>query len=144
MSEGGETFGKYQLVRRLAFGGMAEIFLARLQGEQGFAKKVVLKRILPQFGSDENFVRMFTDEAVIAARLTHPNVVQVYDFGDVDGVYFIAMEWVDGIDLSQVIKQLRRKESALSPVQVAAIGEGICRGLGYAHNFADDDGRPLQ
>lgn len=144
MGEGVETFGKYQLVRRLAFGGMAEIFLARLQGEQGFAKRVVLKRILPQYGTDENFVRMFIDEAVIAARLTHPNVVQVYDFGDVNGVYYIAMEWVDGLDLSQVLKKQGAANQSLSAAQVAAIGEGICRGLGYAHNFAEDDGRALQ
>ena len=139
-----QQFGKYSLTRRLAFGGMAEIFLASLQGAQGFQKKVVLKRILPQFGTDPQFVSMFIDEAVIAARLTHPNVVQIYDFGDVDGVYFIAMEYVDGADLRQLVRNAVTKGRLLLPAEVAALGEGICAGLSYAHNFADDDGTPLR
>ena len=84
-----EKFGKYELLRRLAFGGMAEIFLARLLGESGFSKQLVVKRILPQFGEDAQFVKMFIDEAVLAAYINHPNVVQVYDFGSTDNVYFI-------------------------------------------------------
>src|SRR5688572_24795168 len=100
-----ETFGKYELVRRLAFGGMAEIFLAAQRGAGGFEKRVVVKRILPQFSSDPQFTRMFIDEAVVAGRLSHPNLVQVYDFGDVEGVYFMAMEYVDGADLRHLLRQ---------------------------------------
>jgi serine/threonine protein kinase len=79
-----EQFGKYELLKRLAFGGMAEIFLARLRGEAGFSKQLVVKRILPQFGEDAHFVKMFIDEAVLAAHINHPNVVQIYDFGSTD------------------------------------------------------------
>jgi eukaryotic-like serine/threonine-protein kinase len=139
----GERFGKYELERRLAFGGMAEIFVAALHGEKGFAKRVVLKRILPQFGADPSFVSMFIDEAVLAARLTHPNVVQVYDFGEVDGVFYIAMELVDGADLRRLLRSAAEKHRALSAAEVAAIGEGLCRALSYAHAAAADDGRPL-
>jgi serine/threonine-protein kinase len=119
---------------------MAEIFLAALHGDEGFEKRVVLKRILPQFSSDPPFVQMFVDEAVLAARIAHSNVVQVYDFGNVDGMYFIAMEWVDGVDLRRL---LAADGSRLTAVEVAAIGEGVARGLAHAHNLADDDGAPL-
>ena len=138
-----QLFGKYRLVRRLAFGGMAEIFLARLVGDQGFEKTLVLKRILPQFSSDPDFTRMFVDEAVLAARLTHPNVAQIYDFGEVDGIFFITMELVDGADLRRVIKGAFERGRGLSPVEVAAIGEGMARGLAYVHGLETEDGKSL-
>ncbi|MEZ0311329.1 MAG: serine/threonine protein kinase, partial [Myxococcota bacterium] len=138
-----QVFGKYRLVRRLAFGGMAEIFLARLVGDQGFEKTLVLKRILPQFSSDPDFTRMFVDEAVLAARLTHPNVAQIYDFGEVDGIYFITMELVDGADLRRVIKGAFERGRGLLAVEVAAIGEGMARGLAYVHALETDDGKSL-
>jgi serine/threonine-protein kinase len=119
---------------------MAEIFLAALHSDEGFEKRVVLKRILPQLSSDPPFVQMFIDEAVLAARIAHSNVVQVYDFGNVDGIYFIAMEWVDGVDLRRVLATDRTR---LTAAEVAAIGEGVARGLAHAHNLADDDGAPL-
>ena len=136
-------FGKYQLIRRLAFGGMAEIFLARLHGEGGFSKELVVKRILPQFGEDEDFVRMFIDEAVLAAHINHPNVVQIYDFGSHEGVYFIAMEYIDGIDLRQLLKRARNGRRALHPAEVAAIGEQVAAGLYFAHCAKDAEGRAL-
>lgn len=139
----GEPFGKYQLLRRLAFGGMAEIFLAAYRGVEGFEKRVVVKRILPQFSADPTFVRMFIDEAVLAARLTHANVVQVYDFGSVDGTYYIAMEWVDGVDLRRVLRASKERRRRLEAAEVAAIGEGVARGLAYAHAVAGEDGAPL-
>lgn len=139
-----KQFGKYELVRRLAFGGMAEIFLARLRGEGGFSKKLVVKRILPQFGEDEQFVRMFVDEAVLAAHINHPNVVQVYDFGSAEGVYFIAMEYVDGADLRQILSTLLKHGEVVSPAQVAALGEGVAAGLASAHEATDPEGRPLK
>ncbi len=138
-----QLFGKYRLVRRLAFGGMAEIFLARLVGDQGFEKTLVLKRILPQFSSDPDFTRMFVDEAVLAARLTHPNVAQIYDFGEVDGIYFITMELVDGADLRRIIKSAFERGRGLSAVEVAAIGEGMARGLAYVHALETEDGKSL-
>jgi len=144
MTDGGaENFGRYELGRRLAFGGMAEIFLAVLRRDQGFAKTVVLKRILSQFGADPEFVRMFIDEAVLAARLSHPNVVQVYDFGNVEGVYFIAMEFVDGVDLRRLLRGAAENRVPVPLADIASIGESVCRGLAYAHEAADDHGAPL-
>src|SRR5688572_20205058 len=95
--------GPYTLLRRLAIGGMAEIFLARRDGPAGFAKVVALKKILPHLSSLREFVDMFLDEARIAARLSHPHIVQIYDFGEFDENYFIAMEYVPGEDLLSVI-----------------------------------------
>lgn len=139
----GEQFGKYRLLRRLAFGGMAEISLASLRRDAGFEKKVVLKRILQQLGEDPTFVQMFIDEAVLAARLTHPNIVQVYDFGDVESVYFLAMEYVDGADLRCMLRELGERGRAFGFAEVAAIGEGVAKGLSYAHNLLDDNGAAL-
>src|SRR5947209_1010052 len=85
------AFGKYTLLTKLATGGMAEIFLAQLRAIAGFEKQVVIKRILPHYADDADFVAMFLDEAKITARITHPNVCQVYELGSVDGQYFIAM-----------------------------------------------------
>src|SRR5580658_10458385 len=86
------TLGRYSLLTKLATGGMAEIFLARLQGSMGFEKLVVIKRILDSYAEDPDFVSMFLDEAQIASQLNHPNIVQIYDLGDEEGTYFIAME----------------------------------------------------
>ncbi len=138
-----QLFGKYRLVRRLAYGGMAEIFLAQLIGDEGFQKSVVLKRILPQFSADPDFTRMFVDEAVLAAKLTHPNVAQVYDFGQVNGTYFITMEHVDGTDLRKLIRAATERNRVLTAIEVAAIGEGMAKGLSYVHAVDNDDGRPL-
>ena len=93
-------FGKYSLVARLATGGMAEIFLARLQGAAGFEKLVCIKRILPHLARDKQFVAMFLDEARIAARISHPNVCQVFELGEIDGSYYIAMEYLEGVPLA--------------------------------------------
>ena len=138
-----EPFGRYGLLRRLAVGGMAEIFLAALHGDEGFEKKVVLKRILPHLGQDADFVRMFIDEAMVASRLSHPNIIEVYDFGHAEGSYFMAMEYVEGIDLHQVLQQAKVLGQRLTVAEVAAIGERIARGLAYTHNLIDDDGVPL-
>lgn len=139
-----QRFGKYRLLRRLAFGGMAEIFLAQLERDAGFAKKVVIKRILPHLGADTDFVSMFQDEARLAANLNHPNVVQVYDFGAIDGTYFIAMEYVEGADLRRLLKGAADRKRPLSPAEVAALGEGVARGLAHAHALTDDASRPLE
>ena len=109
----GELFGKYELVRKLATGGMAEIWLARQRGMQGFEKPVVIKRILPHLSTDENFLRMFLDEGKMAASLNHPNIVQIYDLGCIDDQYFIAMEYVDGVDISTVLHAGRAKKMPL-------------------------------
>ncbi len=138
----GIPFGKYQLVKRLARGGMAEVFLAKQSGPEGFNRLVALKRILPHLVDSQDFVRMFLDEARLAAQLSHPNVVHIYDFGKVDEHYFIAMEYVPGVHAGTLIKQAEKER--LPDVLVARIGADACAGLNYAHELRDDEGRPLQ
>src|SRR5205809_6883315 len=91
--------GKYKLVRLIASGGMAEVYLARQAGAAGFEKLVCLKRILPHLARDKQFVEMFLNEARLAARLDHPNIVSIFDLGEANGNYFIAMEFIDGPSL---------------------------------------------
>ncbi|HZN92186.1 MAG TPA: protein kinase, partial [Myxococcales bacterium] len=99
-----ETYGSYQLIKRLATGGMAQIYLARQKGPEGFEKLLVVKRILPHLAENADFVRMFLDEARIAARLNHPNIVQIFNLGAQDDSYFIAMEYIHGEDVRRVWK----------------------------------------
>ncbi len=140
MSEG-VAFGNYRLLRRLARGGMAEVFLARQQGVEGFERRVAIKRILPHLSDSSEFRTMFLDEARLAAQLSHPNIIHIYDFGRVEDFYFIAMEYVDGVDLGRLIKQA--KVSPLPYELIARIMADICAGLHYAHNVSDDGGKRL-
>ncbi|MCA9706664.1 MAG: serine/threonine protein kinase [Myxococcales bacterium] len=135
--------GKYQLIRRLATGGMAEIYLARAAAIEGFEKLVVLKRILPQYAESEAFIRMFLAEARLAATLHHPNIVQVYDIGEDDGAYFFAMEYVQGVDLRQLFAAARRAGRELPLQHVLHVITGLCAGLHYAHEMKDTSGAPL-
>ena len=105
--------GKYRVIRQLAEGGMGEIFLGVAEGESGFEKVVVLKRILSQKVDDRLAVRMFLDEARLMATLNHPNIVQVYDFGTADGAHFFAMEYVHGEDLRRIMKAATLADRAL-------------------------------
>ena len=146
--EDGETlpkrFGKYTLLRRLALGGMAELFLALQRSVAGFEKLVVVKRVLPELASDEAFVAMLLQEARIAATLTHPNIAQVYDVGHAEGRYFIAMEHVHGEDLRSIVRQMKKKEVRSFPLEhTIAIVLGCCKGLAYAHDQRDLDGNEL-
>src|SRR6185503_3972324 len=139
----GSRLGKYEIVKRLATGGMAEIFLARVSGLPGFQKMVVIKRILPQLATKSDFIEMFLDEARIAATLQHPNVVQMYDVGVVDGNYFIAMEYLHGEDVRSLMKALYKKEEKLPLEHALNILIGISSGLHYAHEKVGFDGKPL-
>ncbi len=138
-----EKLGKYQLLKKLATGGMAEVFLARSEGARGFAKTVVVKRILPQFVEDARFVEMFLGEATIAAHMNHPNVVQVFDFGEADGQYYLAMEYIDGPNLRGLDKALRMKGQQLSIAQACRIVAFAAEGLQYAHDLLGEDGQPF-
>src|ERR1041385_4931222 len=105
------TFGKYYLTERLAVGGMAEIYKAKLRGVGGFERPMVVKQILPQLARNQAFVDMFIDEARIAVSLTHANLVQVYELGKLDGIYFISMEYVQGKDLAEILERaFKRKQ----------------------------------
>src|SRR3954465_11862681 len=101
----GDKLGKYDLIRQIAIGGMAELYLARTVGIEGFEKLVVVKRILPQFATNASFVNMFLNEARLAATLQHPNIASVYDIGVDEGDYFFAMEYVHGEDLDRISLQ---------------------------------------
>jgi len=138
-----ETLGGYDLLRRLGSGGMAEVHLARANGIEGFQKLVVLKQILPHLSRDKHFVRMFLEEARLAALLDHPNVVQVFDLGKEEGEYFFTMEFVYGENLSGLIKGLRKVGQPLAFEHVVTIGLGVAAGLHYAHERVGFDGRPL-
>jgi serine/threonine protein kinase len=134
---------RYEPLKKLATGGMAEIYLAKQGGLEGFEKVVVLKRILPHLASDEEFVNMFLDEARIAAKLSHPNVVQIYDLGKADNTYYIAMEYVSGRNVQHLITKQQTFGGYLPVEHVCRIIAGVCDGLHYAHARKDYDGKPL-
>jgi len=137
------AYGRYQLVQRIGAGGMAEVFRALMMGPEGFQRELVVKRILPNFCDNAEFIQMFINEAKISALLTHPNIVQVYEFGKADDSYFIAMESVNGVTLRAVLTKLR-EEKSLMPFTIAAdIARQVCLGLDYAHSMRSPDGKPL-
>jgi serine/threonine protein kinase len=138
-----KRIGKYQILKKMATGGMAEIYIAVARGIEGFEKLVVLKRILPQLASNPSFVNMFLDEARIAATLQHPNVVQVYDIENVDNNYLFSMEYLHGADLHKIGRSLRQKRRGLPIDQAIAIMLGATAGLHYAHDKRGIDGKHL-
>ncbi|QRN94359.1 serine/threonine protein kinase [Archangium violaceum] len=133
---------KLQVIRRLGQGGMAEVFLARQVGVKGFEKFVVMKKILPQFAENAEFVDMLFAEARANARFTHPNVVQTFDVGMNDGVAYILMEYVRGPDLKKLMTELRRKGLALPMEHALRIVAETAAGLHYAHSYVDPAGVP--
>ncbi|MSP59631.1 MAG: serine/threonine protein kinase [Myxococcales bacterium] len=134
-------FGNYVLVSQIGKGGMAEVYKAKSGGVQGFQKTVCVKRILRQHTDDAHFVEMFVNEAKISARLSHPNIVQVHELGEVDGEFFMAMEFVHGRDLLRVMRALGADGGTAPPPAVAAyIAREMCRALAHAHDHVGDDG----
>lgn len=146
MSEGADSqFGKYELLDRIAAGGMAEIFKARYSPAQGVTKQVVIKKILPHYAANRSFIQMFTNEARIAMGLSHGNIAQVFDFGEIDGDYFIAMELVDGQPLSKVLKRAKALGIPSLPAEFAIfITLEALKGLHYAHTRNDESGKPMK
>jgi serine/threonine-protein kinase len=137
------TFGRYQLLERIAIGGMAEIFRARQSGAMGFEKILVVKRILPHLAADREFLAMFLDEAKLQATLSHPKIVQVFEFGEVDGQYYIALELVEGVDCLGLLRACAHKRQRL-PVRLAVfIATEVLDALDYAHHKRGPDGAPL-
>ena len=143
MAQRGVRFGKYVLLNRLAVGGMAEIFLARQEGLEGFEKTICIKRIRPHLSSQPSFVRMFLNEAKLAAQLNHPNIVQIYDLGRINDSYFIAMEFVSGRDMSRIIPKAEKKNIPFPMIYALKIASNTCEGLYYAHTRTDAYGNPL-
>ncbi len=139
-----KDYGRYRLLKKLATGGMAEVFLAQQKGLEGFEKLLVIKRILPHLADDQEFVSMFLNEARIAARFNHPNIVQIYDLGKEEDTYFIAMEFIHGEDLGRIMRKAWQARAWI-PVPIALrIIASVCEGLYYAHTKTDEHGNPLK
>ncbi|NVB84085.1 MAG: serine/threonine protein kinase [Kofleriaceae bacterium] len=139
----GEHLGKYVLVGELAKGGMAELFLALHKGPEGFLKVVVVKRVLPHLTQNAEFVQMFADEARLAARLEHANIVRTWEFGASQGNYFTVMEYLAGEDLANVLRRLAESRQVLSIQAACTIALEVCKALHFAHELTDTAGRPL-
>src|SRR3569832_264969 len=137
-------FGRYTLIERLAAGGMAEVFRAKIVSSHGFEKVIVIKRILPHLAADPAFVSMFIEEAKLMAQLTHPKIVQALDFGDVGGQYFIALEYIDGADALALLRAAAQKRVRVPLNLVVFVVAEILDALDYAHTALDMDGRPMR
>lgn len=135
---------RFELVKHIATGGMAEVFLCRQKGSEGFSKLVAIKKILHQFSSDERFLRMFTREAKLAAMLNHNNICKVYDFIKYGSEYFLIMEYINGITLRDLIEKLQKNHKRI-PIQVSlGIILNIAKSLYYIHSLKDRNGNPLE
>jgi eukaryotic-like serine/threonine-protein kinase len=137
-------FGRYSLLERLAVGGMAEVFRAKISSSHGFEKILVIKRILPHLAADSTFVSMFIDEAKLTAQLTHPKIVQILDFGDVGGQYFIALEYVDGADALGLLRSCAQKRLHIPRNIAVYIINEVLEALDYAHNARDMEGKAMR
>jgi len=136
-------YGKYLLIDKIAKGGMAEVFLAKQTGSKGFERILAIKRILPQFTENAEFVSMFINEAKVAAQLSHPNIVQVFDFGQVEESYYIGMEYVMGRDLRTIMERSQKSNRPLPVDQILFIISRVCSGLEHAHKKKDLHGNEL-
>jgi serine/threonine-protein kinase len=143
-----KRIGRYELRFELASGGMANVYLARAEGAPGFQKLIALKRIHSHLATEKDYVEMFLDEARIASRITHANVCSVFDFGEADGEYYIAMEYLVGEPLSRVQRRVManadQRSSALLPARMARVIAGACEGLHAAHELKDSKGELLR
>src|SRR5467141_1388593 len=142
-SEVGTYFGKYFLMKKLAAGGMGEVFLAKQQGPAGFQKMLVVKKVLSHLTESKEFVEAFLGEARLAAQMNHRNIVQVFELGQESGAYFIAMEYVQGKSLRDLIDTTMRRKEKIPAELCRSLAEQICDGASYAHNLTDMAGRSL-
>jgi TonB family protein len=136
-------FGQYTLLERIAVGGMAEVWKARMKGVEGFQKTVAIKKILPHLTDSSDFVTMFIDEAKLAAQLNHNNIIHIYDLGKIGEDYFIAMEFVDGKDLRSILNTARAESRPLPLGLALLVGSRLASALDHAHRQKDFEGRPL-
>lgn len=140
---GQRPLGPYTIEGRLATGGMAEVFVAKRSGAHGFFKRVALKRILPQFASDPEFVRMFIEEARLAAHLSHPNIVQVFDFGELGGELVLAMELVVGTNVNRLLRAIGARGESVPLEHSLQIASQTAHALAYAHELHDEEGESM-
>src|SRR5689334_2081086 len=134
--------GRYQILDRVATGGMAELYKATLTGDHGFEKLVAIKKILPHLANDKSFVEMFIDEARITAQLDHRHIVQVFELGTDADTPYIAMQYVDGLDVLGLLRECARAQKRLPPGLSALIMHDVLDALDYAHNATDQTGKP--
>jgi len=139
----GERFGQYTLLERIAVGGMAEVWKARMRGVEGFQKTVAIKKILPYMTGNADFIGMFIDEAKLAAQLSHPNIIHIYDLGKIGSDFYIAMEYVEGKDLRSLLNAARQHNFPLPLGLALLIGVRLANALGYAHRKRDFEGKEL-
>ncbi len=142
-TEGPQQFGDYHLLEKIATGGMAEVWRARAYGLAGFEKILVIKKVLPNLAGDEEFIKLFIDEARIAVQLLHVNIVQVFDLGEVDGEYYMAMEYVHGLDLARLVSRALEGGAFPIPLTLFIICE-VLKALQFAHARTDEEGNPLR
>jgi len=143
-ASGPDRFGQYEILERIAAGGMAELYKARRSGVEGFQKIVAIKKILPHLADNEEFITMFADEAKLAAQLNHPNIVHIFDLGKIEaGGYFIAMEFVEGRELRALLQSAREVGTPLPPPLAVYIASKVASALDYAHRRRDAEGREL-
>ncbi len=141
----GDRFGPYRILRRIAAGGMAEIFIARQQTLEGLERKVILKRILPELNRDEEFITMFLDEARLLASISHPNIAQAFDLGQLGEVFYLVMEYVRGPTLNTLLRAGEHEQPSGIPLkQALGITLALAEALAYVHDCVDEHGRPLQ
>ncbi len=136
-------FGKFFVLQRLAVGGMAEIYRAKILGAAGFEKELALKRVLASRAQDKGFIKMLVNEAKLTAQLTHSNIAQIHECGAVEGAYFIAMELVHGVSMKEMMAAFARANVTLSPEQAIFVVLQLLHGLDYAHRKTGADGEPL-
>lgn len=136
-------FGSYQIIRKIGAGGMAQVFEAQRVGLEGFSRRVALKCILPEMTRDARFVEMFVNEARLGSQLHHPNIVEIQDFNKVNDIYYIAMEFVEGVDLGDVISRFREQEREFPPSLIIEIMMQTLDGLGYAHEAKTEQGTDM-
>lgn len=140
----GRRFGRFELLLQMGQGGMATLYLARIRGPQNFEKHIAIKKIHDHLSKEDEFVEMFLDEARISAMIHHPNVVQIFDLGSIEGAYFIAMEYVHGQDFSQVLRSvIRTRNETYSWPYAARMVADAAAGLHAAHELTDSEGKPL-
>lgn len=138
-----KPFGKYFLMEKLAVGGMAEIYKAKTFGVDGFEKQLAIKKILPHCSADKEFIAMLSDEAKLVVRLSHTNIVQIFDLGKVGDDYFISMEFIDGVNLRELLNRAKDLGEKLPLPICLYVASEVCKGLDYAHSKRDENSRPL-
>src|SRR5687768_13170463 len=142
-SSGAHQFGKYRLIGILASGGMARLYLAVMTGIDGFSRVVALKQVLPHLAESPEFIKMFLNEARLAAKLDHPNIVRIYELGEIDSQYFISMEYLPGEDLTKIVNKSRKKKQWIPVNVAAAVVQSTADALQCAHDLVDETGKPL-